>query len=71
MSDLENLIRELKIKVATTSTETLKIYYEFLSKGDIPPSLSKFSNLPIEVIRTIIYEELKRRGVVIKKVRIE
>lgn len=68
---MENLIIKLKEKFAIASTETLKRYYKAISSGEIPPSLSEFSQLDLDIIKKHLEEELRVRGIIKKVKRIE
>ncbi|MEM0379660.1 MAG: hypothetical protein QXR54_02300 [Nanopusillaceae archaeon] len=68
---MEDLILRLREKFATSSTETLKKYYEDIKMGIIPTSLSEFSKLGEEKILKYLEDELRLRGVIKKAKRVE
>ncbi|MEM4511607.1 MAG: hypothetical protein QXD25_02235 [Nanopusillaceae archaeon] len=68
---MEDLILKLREKFATSSTETLKKYYEDIKMGNIPTSLSEFSKLGEEKILKYLEDELRLRGVIKKAKRVE
>ncbi|MEM0379412.1 MAG: hypothetical protein QW038_02085 [Nanopusillaceae archaeon] len=68
---MEDLVLRLREKFATSSTETLKRYYEDVKAGIIPNSLSEFSKLGKEKIIKYLEDELRLRGIIRKAKRVE
>jgi len=67
---MDDKIKRLREKLASTSTETLKEYYDKIKSGIVPPSLNEFSNLGKNVIKKYLEKELILRGVIKKKKRV-
>jgi len=67
---MDERIKRLREKLASTSTETLKEYYNKIRSGVVPFSLNEFSNLGKNVIKKYLEKELILRGVIKKKKRV-
>ena len=67
---MDERVKRLREKLASTSTETLKEYYNKIRAGILPPSLNEFSNLGKNVIKKYLEKELILRGVIKRKRRV-
>jgi len=67
---MDDEIKRLREKLASTSTETLKEYYDSVNSGVIPFSLNEFSSLGKNVIKKYLEKELIFRGVIKRKKRV-
>jgi len=67
---MDDRIKRLREKLASTSTETLKEYYDKIKSGIVPLSLNEFSNLGKNIIKKYLEKELILRGVIKRKKRV-